>query len=148
VCSTAKTELVRSLGADAVIDYTREDFTERPERYDLVVDTAGRRPLSRVRRVLTAHGTLVIVGGEGGGRLTGGFERQLGALVLSRFVGQRLVPVAATDRRVDLLFLKDVIEDGKLTPVLDRTFALGDAAQALTDAEEGHGSGKKVIVVT
>jgi NADPH:quinone reductase-like Zn-dependent oxidoreductase len=72
----------------------------------------------------------------------------LGALVLSRFVGQRLVPVAATDRRVDLLFLKDVIEDGKLTPVLDRTFALGDAAQALTDAEEGHGSGKKVIVVT
>jgi len=62
--------------------------------------------------------------------------------------GQRLVPVAATDRRVDLLFLKDVIEDGKLTPVLDRTFALGDAAQALTDAEEGHGSGKKVIVVT
>jgi NADPH:quinone reductase-like Zn-dependent oxidoreductase len=148
VCSTAKTELVRSLGADAVIDYTREDFTDRPERYDLIVDTAGRRSLSRVRRALTPHGTLVIVGGEGGGRLTGGFERQLGALVLSRFASQRLVPLMAVDRRADLLFLKDVIENGKLTPVIDRTFALGEATQALTDAEEGHGSGKKIIVVT
>ena len=75
VCSTAKTELVRSLGADVVIDYTREDFADRPERYDLILDTAGRRSLSRLRRALTARGTLVIVGGEGGGRLTGGFER-------------------------------------------------------------------------
>jgi NADPH:quinone reductase-like Zn-dependent oxidoreductase len=147
VCSTAKTELVRSLGTDAVIDYTREDFADRPERYDLIVDTAGRRSLSRLRGALTARGTLVIVGGEGGGVLTGGFERQLRAFVLSRFVGQRLVPLAAGDPRVDLLFLKDVIEDGKLTPVIDRTFALGDAPQALTDAEEGHGSGKKVVVV-
>ena len=147
VCSTPKTELVRSLGADAVIDYTREDFTDRPERYDVIVDTAGRRSLSRVRRALTARGTLVIVGGEGGGRLTGGFERQFRAFVLSRFGSQRLVPLVAVDRRVDLLFLKDVIEDGKLTPVIDRTFALNDAAQALTDAEEGHGSGKKVVVV-
>jgi NADPH:quinone reductase-like Zn-dependent oxidoreductase len=89
----------------------------------------------------------VIVGGEGGGRLTGGFERQLSAVVVSRFVSQRLVPLAAVDRRRDLLFLKDVIEDGKLTPVIDRTFALNDAARALTDAEEGHGSGKKIIVV-
>lgn len=147
VCSAAKMELVRALGADAVIDYTREDFTERPERYDLIVDTAGRRPLSRVRRALTTRGTLVIVGGEGGGRLTGGFERQLRAFALSRFVSQRLVPLTAVDRRADLLFLKDIIEDGKLTPVIDRTFALDDAAQALTDAEEGHGSGKKVIVM-
>jgi NADPH:quinone reductase-like Zn-dependent oxidoreductase len=146
VCSTAKTELVRSLGADVAIDYTREDFTDRPERYDLILDTAGRRSLSRLRRALTARGTLVIVGGEGGGRLTGGFERQLRAAALSRFVSQRLVPLAAVDRRTDLHFLKDVIEDGKLTPVIDRTFALGEAAQALTDAEEGHGRGKKVIV--
>jgi NADPH:quinone reductase-like Zn-dependent oxidoreductase len=146
VCSTAKTELVRSLGADVAIDYTREDFADRPERYDLILDTAGRRSLSRLRRALTARGTLVIVGGEGGGRLTGGFERQLRAAALSRFVSQRLVPLAAVDRRADLHFLKDVIEDGKLTPVIDRTFALGEAAQALTDAEEGHGRGKKVIV--
>jgi NADPH:quinone reductase-like Zn-dependent oxidoreductase len=130
-----------------VIHYTREDFTDRPERYDLIVDTAGRRSLSRVRRALTPRGTLVIVGGEGGGRLTGGFERQVRALLLSRFVSQRLVPLAAVDRRVDLLFLKDVIEAGKLTPVIGQTFALGDAAHALTDAEEGHGSGKKVIVM-
>jgi NADPH:quinone reductase-like Zn-dependent oxidoreductase len=88
----------------------------------------------------------VIVGGEGGGRLTGGFERQLRAVVLSRFVSQRLVALTAVDRRADLLFLKDVIEDGKLTPVIDRTFALGEAAHALTDAQEGHGRGKKVIV--
>jgi NADPH:quinone reductase-like Zn-dependent oxidoreductase len=147
VCSTPKTGLVYSLGADAVIDYTREDFTDRPERYDLIVDTAGRRSLSRLRRALTGRGTLVVVGGEGGGRLTGGFERQLRAFALSRFVSQRLVPLTAVDRRADLLFLKDIIEDGKLTPVIDRTFALGDAAQALTDAEEGHGSGKKVIVM-
>jgi NADPH:quinone reductase-like Zn-dependent oxidoreductase len=146
VCSTAKTELVRSLGADVVIDYTREDFVERPERYDLILDTAGRRSLSRLRRALTPRGTLVIVGGEGGGRLTGGFERQLRAAALSRFVSQRLVPLAAVDRRADLHFLKDVIEDGNLTPVIDRTFALGEAAEALTDAEEGHGRGKRVIV--
>src|SRR5918911_1927354 len=147
VCSTAKTELVRSLGADAVIDYTREAFAERPERYDLIVDTAGRRSLSRLRHALTPCGTLVVVGGEGGGRLTGGFERQLGALVLSRVVSQRLVPLMAADRRVDLLFLKDVLEEGKLTPVIDRTFTLAEAAQALTDAQEGHGRGKKVIVI-
>ena len=89
----------------------------------------------------------MIVGGEGGGRLTGGFERQLRAFALSRFVSQRLVLLTAVDRRADLLFLKDIIEDGKLTPVIDRTFALDDAAQAFTDAEEGHGSGKKVIVM-
>jgi NADPH:quinone reductase-like Zn-dependent oxidoreductase len=147
VCSMAKMELVRSLGADAVIDYTREDFADRPERYDLVLDTAGRRSLSRLRRALTPRGTLVIVGGEGGGRLTGGFERQLRAVVLSRFVSQRLVALTAVDRGADLLLLKDVIEDGKLTPVIDRTFALGEAAQALTDAQEGHGRGKKVIVI-
>src|ERR687883_1151565 len=144
VCSTAKTELVRSLGADAVIDYTREDFADRPERYDLIVDTAGRRSLSRLRRALTPRGTLVIVGGEGGGRLTGGFERQLRAAVLSRFASQRLVPLTAVDRRADLLYLKDVIEDGELTPVIGQPFALSEAAQALTDAQEGHGRGKKV----
>jgi len=147
VCSTAKTELVRSLGADAVIDYMREDFADRPERYDLILDAAGRRSLSHLRRALTPRGTLVIVGGEGGGRLTGGFERQLRAGVLSRFVSQRLVPLTAVDRRADLLFLKDVIEDDKLKPVIDRTFALGEAAQALTDTEEGHGRGKRVIVI-
>ena len=87
------------------------------------------------------------VGGEGGGHLTGGFDRQLRAVVLSRFVSQRLVPLTAVDRRADLHFLKDVIEAGKLTPVIDRTFMLSEAAQALTDAEEGHGRGKRVIMI-
>jgi NADPH:quinone reductase-like Zn-dependent oxidoreductase len=147
VCSTPKVDLVRSLGADHVIDYTREDFAEQAQRYDLILDTAGRRPLSRLRRALTPRGTLVIVGGEGGNRWTGGFERQLRAALLSRFVGQQLRALTAVDRRADLLFLKDLIEAGKLTPVIDRTYPLDEAAGALDDADEGHGRGKKVITV-
>jgi NADPH:quinone reductase-like Zn-dependent oxidoreductase len=146
VCSTPKVDLVRSLGADHVIDYTREDFAARG-RHDLILDTAGRRSLSDLRRALTPQGTLVIVGGEGGGPLTGGFERQLRALVLSRFVAQQLRPLTAVDRRADLLSLKDLIEAGKLAPVIDRTYPLAEAAKALADADEGHGRGKKVVTV-
>jgi NADPH:quinone reductase-like Zn-dependent oxidoreductase len=147
VCSTAKMDLVRSIGADEVIDYTREDFTEQPPPYDLILDTAGRRSLSRLRRALAPGGTLVIVGGEGGGRMTGGFERQLMAAVLSPFVPQRLRSLTAVDRRKDLLFLKDLIEAGQVTPVVDRTYPLDEADKALTDADEGHGRGKKIITV-
>jgi NADPH:quinone reductase-like Zn-dependent oxidoreductase len=147
VCSTAKVDLVRSLGADHVIDYTRDDFAEQPHRYDVILDTAGRRSLSRLRRALAPRGTLVIVGGEGGGRLTGGFERQLRAAVLSPLLSQHLRPLTAVDRRGDLLFLKDLIEAGKLTPVIDKTYPLGEAAKALTDADEGHGRGKKIIAL-
>ena len=89
----------------------------------------------------------MIVGGEGGGPWTGGFERQLRALVLSRFVDQHLRPLTAVDRRKDLLYLKDLIEAGKLTPVVDRTYPLEEAPKALADADEGHGRGKKVITV-
>lgn len=147
VCSTSKVDLVRSLGADDVIDYTREDFVARGEHHDLILDTAGRRSLSELRRALTPQGTLVIVGGEGGGPWTGGFERQLWAVVLSRFVPQQLRPLTAVDRREDLLYLKDLIEAGKLTPVIERTYPLDEAAKALADADEGHGRGKKVITV-
>jgi NADPH:quinone reductase-like Zn-dependent oxidoreductase len=147
VCSTTKVDLVRSVGAEHVIDYTREDFLDGAQRYDLILDTAGRRSLSKLRRALAPHGTLVIVGGEGGGRLTGGFERQVRAAALSPFVGQRLRSVMSSERREDLLFLKDLIEAGKLTPVISRTFALEDAAKALSDADEGHGRGKTVITV-
>jgi NADPH:quinone reductase-like Zn-dependent oxidoreductase len=147
VCSTPKLDLVRSIGADHVIDYTREEFAGRAERYDLILDTAGRRSLSQLRRALTPRGTLVIVGGEGGGRLTGGFERQLRAVLLSRFVDQRLRALTAVDRREDLLFLKHLIEAGKLTPVIDGIFPLTEAPKALADADEGHGRGKKVITV-
>ena len=147
VCSTSKVDLVRSLGADHVIDYTREDFAARGEHHDLILDTAGRRSLAHLRRALTPRGTLVIVGGEGGGPWTGGFERQLWAPVVSRFVPQQLRPLTAVDRREDLLYLKDLIEAGKLTPVIDRTYRLDEAAKALANADEGHGRGKKVITV-
>jgi NADPH:quinone reductase-like Zn-dependent oxidoreductase len=148
VCRTTKLDLVRSLGADDVVDYTRDDFADQAHRYDLIVDTAGRRSLSRLRRALAPRGTLVIVGGEGGGRLTGGFERQLRALLLSPFLPQRLRALSAVDRREDLLFLKDLIEAGKLTPVIDRTYPLNEAREALGDADEGHGRGKKIITVS
>jgi NADPH:quinone reductase-like Zn-dependent oxidoreductase len=147
VCSTPKADLVRSLGADHVIDYTREDFADQPRRYDLILDAAGRRSLSHLRRALAPRGRLVIVGGEGGGRLTGGFERQLGAVLLSPFLRQQLRSLVAVDRRADLLFLKDVIEAGKVTPVISKTYPLNEAPKALSDADEGHGRGKAVISV-
>ena len=147
VCSTTKVDLVRSLGADHVIDYTREDFADGAQRYDLILDTAGRRSLAHLRRALTPKGTLVIVGGEGGGRLTGGFERQLRAALLSPLVGQRLRAVMSTERQEDLRYLKDVIEAGEVTPVISETYPLAEAAKALSDADEGHGRGKTVIIV-
>jgi len=147
VCSTPKVDLVRSIGADDVIDYTREDFADGVQRYDLILDTAGRRSLSHLRRALTPRGTLAIVGGEGGGRWIGGFDRQLRAALLSPFVAQRLRPVSSAERQEDLVFLKDVIEAGKVTPVISRTYPLEEAAKALGDADEGHGQGKAVITL-
>lgn len=147
VCSTTKVDLVRSIGADHVIDYTREDFGDGAQRYDLILDTAGRRPLSHLRRALTPRGTLVIVGGEGGGRWIGGFDRQLRAALVSRFVAQRLRPLTSVERQKDLLCLKEFIEAGKVTPVINRTYPLNEAPKALSDADEGHGRGKVVITV-
>lgn len=149
VCSEAKADLVRSIGADHVIDYTREDFTDGTQRYDLILDTAGRRPLLHLRRALTPRGTLVIVGGEGGGRWLAGFQRMvLWAPLLSLFVGQRLRGLMSSESREDLLFLKDLIEAGKVTPVISKTYPLNEAPKALGDAEEGHGLGKKVIIAS
>jgi NADPH:quinone reductase-like Zn-dependent oxidoreductase len=147
VCSTTKLDLVRAIGADHVIDYTREDFADEAHRYDLILDTAGRRSLSHLRRALAPRGTLVIVGGEGGGRWTGGFERQLRAVLLSPFLRQRLGSLTAVDRREDLLFLKDLIEAGQVTPVISKTYPLNEAPKALGDADEGHGTGKAVVTV-
>jgi NADPH:quinone reductase-like Zn-dependent oxidoreductase len=147
VCSTTKVDLVRSLGAERVIDYTREDFEDTGQRYDLILDTAGRRSLSHLRRALAPEGTLVIVGGEGGGRWTGGFERQVRAGLLSPFVRQRLRPLMSVERREDLLVLKDLIEAGKVAPVISATFPLPEAAKALADADEGHARGKAVITM-
>jgi NADPH:quinone reductase-like Zn-dependent oxidoreductase len=148
VCGADKAELVRSLGADRVVDYTREDVTESAERYDVVVDTAGRRPLNRLRRLLARDGTLVIVGGEGGGRFTGGFLRGvLKAPVLSLLVRQRMRGLVAKERQEDLEALRAMIEAGQVTPVVDRTYPLDEAPQAIRAWARGHARGKVAISV-
>jgi NADPH:quinone reductase-like Zn-dependent oxidoreductase len=148
VSSTSKQDLVRSIGADDVIDYTAEDFTDGSRHWDVIVDTAGRRPLSELRRALTPKGTLVIVGGDGGGRWTGGFFRgMLRAPIVSLFVGQRLRGLATKVKREDVITLTELVEAGTLKPVIDRTYPLIEAPDAIRYLEEGHSRGKVVITV-
>ncbi len=148
VCSTTKMDLVRSIGADDVIDYTREDFADGSRHWDVIVDTAGRRPLSQLRRALTPKGTLVIVGGDGGGRWTGGFFRgMLRAPVVSLFVSQRLRGLATKIKQEDLVTVAELVEAGTVTPVIDRTYPLIDAPDAIRYLEQGHAGGKIVITV-
>jgi NADPH:quinone reductase-like Zn-dependent oxidoreductase len=145
VASTSKLDLVRSLGADEVIDHTREELTGR---WDAIVDTAGRRPLRVLRKLLTPTGTLAIVGGEGGGRWTGGFFRQiLRAPLLSLVTKQRLRPVMAAESPEDLRALVELIERGEVTPVVGRTFPLVEAPDAIRYLEQGHAAGKVVVTV-
>jgi NADPH:quinone reductase-like Zn-dependent oxidoreductase len=140
-------DLVRSIGADDVIDYTREDVTDGTRHWDLILDTAGRRTLSQLRRALTPNGTLVIVGGEGAGRWLGGFDRNLRAVVLSRFVGQRLRMLSSKPGQADLQVLREFLEAGKVTPLIGRTYPLGEVPEAIRQLVEGHGGGKVVITV-
>jgi NADPH:quinone reductase-like Zn-dependent oxidoreductase len=147
VCSTSKAELVRAIGADEVIDYTREDFTEGTRQFDLILDTAGRRSLGQLRRTLTPQGTLVIVGGEGGDRWLGGFQRQIFAPVRALFTEQKLMGLISKERQQDLLTLKDLIEAGKLKPVIDRSCPLREAPQAIRYLAQGHARGKVVLTV-
>ena len=147
VCSTPKVDMVRSLGADHVIDYTRDDFADGQQRYDVILDIGGNASLSRLRRALAPKGTLVIAGGETDGRWLGGSDRQIRALVLSRFVGQKLTTFVASENHEDLIVLKELIEAGKVTPVIDRTYPLGDAADAIRYLQQGHARGKVVITV-
>ena len=147
VCSTAKLELVRSIGADLVIDYTRDDFSQMGQRYDLILDIAGNRSLSLLRSALTPEGTLVIVGGEGGGPWLGGTDRQIRALILSPFVRHNLRNFISVENKEDLLVLKELIESGKVTPVIDRTYPLREAPEAIRYLEDGHARGKVVIKV-
>jgi NADPH:quinone reductase-like Zn-dependent oxidoreductase len=147
-CSTAKIDLVRALGADRVVDYTQEDVADGRERYDLVLDAGGNRSLSHLRRALTPAGTLVIVGGEGGGRWLGGFQRQmLAAPLLSLVVGQRLRAVTGTERAEDLLVLKELIEAGKVMPAVDRSYPLAETADAIRHLRSGRARGKLVVTV-
>jgi NADPH:quinone reductase-like Zn-dependent oxidoreductase len=148
VGSTSKVDLIRSAGADDVIDYTREDFADGVRHWDVIVDTAGRRPLSVLRRALTPKGTLVIVGGDGGGNWTGGFFRgMLRGPLVSLFVGQRLRGLATKVTQEDLLTVKELVEAGSLTPVIDRTFPLIEAPDAVRYLAEGHAGGKIVVTV-
>jgi NADPH:quinone reductase-like Zn-dependent oxidoreductase len=148
VCSTSKARLVRSLGADDVIDYTHDEIDCNGGRYDVIIDTAGNRRLSLLRRAMTPHGTLVLVGGEhGGGRVLGGFDRQLRAPLVSMFVRQRLRGLVAKERAEDLEALTRLIESGAVTPVIDRTYALADAPDAIRYLAEGHAAGKVAVTV-
>ena len=146
VCSTAKTDLVRAVGADHVIDYTREDFAKGPERYDLILDIGGNSSLARLRRALTPRGTLVIVGGEDSGRWTG-MSRQLRALALSPFVRQRLTIRIPKETHADIELLGELSEAGQLTPVIDKTYPLADAADAMRYLEAGRARGKIAIAI-
>jgi NADPH:quinone reductase-like Zn-dependent oxidoreductase len=145
VCSTAKLAMVRSLGADHVIDYTRQDFAELGNRYDLILDIAGNPTLSRLRRALTPTGTAVLTGGEDGGNVTGGMNRQLRGLLLSLFVSQRVAMFIHNGRGSDLERLTTLIEDGSVTPSVDRVYPLDEAPEAMRHLAAGNVRGKVAI---
>lgn len=147
VCSTAKVELVRSLGATHVIDYTRADFLEAGRRYDLVFDIAGSRPLPELRRALRPDGTLLLVGGEGGGRWLGELRRTIKAGLRSPFVRHRMPMFISVSRKDDLLALSKLMGAGKVTPVVDRTYPLDRTPDAIRDLTEGRAKGKLVISI-
>jgi NADPH:quinone reductase-like Zn-dependent oxidoreductase len=147
VCSSTKLDTVRSIGASHVIDYTREDFVETGRRWDLILDIAGNRSLSHLRRALTPRGTLVIIGGEEGDRWIGGTDRLLRALALSPFVRHNLRTFIARVLQEDLLFLKELIEAGTVTPVVDKTYPLSQAPDAVRHLAAGRARGKVVIIV-
>jgi len=147
VCSTRNVERVRALGADHVVDYTREDFSAGAERYDLIVDTVGNHGLSELRRVLRPKGAVVIVGGPSDNRWIGPLTSVAKGWLFSRFVEQRFGMMLARMNKADLEALSDLMQQGKLTPVIDRHYALADAADAIRYVEAGHAQGKVIIDV-
>ncbi len=147
VCSTSNVDLVSSIGADEVVDYTAGGFTEAKRQYDLIIDLVGNRSLSDLRRALTPKGTLVLVGG-GGGNLLGPLADPIRAFVLSRFVSQRLLPFLAKLRTTDMVFLTELIGAGKVSPVIGRTYPLSEVPDAIRHVETGHARGKTVITVS
>jgi NADPH:quinone reductase-like Zn-dependent oxidoreductase len=147
VCSPAKADFVRSLGAEQVLDHTRDDFADGTRRYDLILDLGGNPGVLRLRRALTPTGTAVLIGGEEGGRFTGGLGRQLRALMLTRFSGQRLTTLLCRERYEDLDELARLIQAGVLTPALDGVYPLERVANAMSDLEAGKVRGKSAITV-
>ena len=148
VASTKKLDLVRALGADHVVDYTREDFADGRHRYDVILDIGGNTRLADVRRALTPHGRLVIIGGETDGRLLGGSSRQIRARLLSPFVGQQLGTFIARENAGDLTALRKLIEAGTVTPAVDRTYPLAEAAGAVRHLMDGRVRGKVVVSIS
>ncbi len=147
VASTAKIDMVRSLGADHTIDYTRGDIDESGIRYDVILDIGGNRPLAVLRRALSPQGRLVIVGGETDGRWLGGTDRQIRALILSPFVSQKLGTFISSENNEDLATLRELIETGKVAPGIDSTYPLSEAAAAIRHLHAGRARGKVVIDV-
>ena len=144
VCSTTKLDLVRELGADEVIDYTKDEITEQ---YDFILDTAGARTLTELRRALTPNGTLMIVGAETGGKVLGGIDRGLRALIISPFIGPRLAVLVSTEKAEVYDELRELIEAGALKPVIDQTYPLADAASAVRRLTETHARGKLALKI-
>ncbi|WNG29335.1 NAD(P)-dependent alcohol dehydrogenase [Cystobacter fuscus] len=147
VCSTRHVDKVRSLGADRVIDYTREDFTRGPERYDVMLDLVGNRPATACRAVLEPKGVFVSSAGSPGGNWIGPIVWMLGVMLAGMFGSQKMTSLMAMPRREDLLVLRSLIEAGKVTPVIERRYALRETAAALSHVAEGHAQGKTVIFV-
>ena len=152
VDNTKKLEMVRSIGADQVIDYTKEDFTQSGERYDLIFDIPGNHPFSACRHVLAPNGKYVLIGhdrfGQGAGRWLGSIPRVLKLVALSPFVSQIPTPkFSMPDKKNQMVVLKQLMETGKLTPVIDRTYSLGEVPEAIRYLEEGHAQGKVIITV-
>ncbi|HEY6621155.1 MAG TPA: NAD(P)-dependent alcohol dehydrogenase [Steroidobacteraceae bacterium] len=147
VCSTRNVDMVKSIGADHVIDYTKEDFTQGSVRYDLIIDNVGNHTLSKLRHVLTPNGTLVSVGGPSNNRWLGPLATSVDAYFVSPFVTQKLMFMLAQANQDDLNVLRQLIEAGKLAPVIDRRYKLAETAQAISYLERGHARGKVVIAV-
>lgn len=147
VCGPGKADFVRALGATDVIDYTSQEITDARHQFDIILDAAGNRPLSLLRRALAPKGVLVIAGGEGGGDWVGGLGRQLRGYALTPFLGQTLSSVIATVRHKDLLTLKRLVEAGTIAPAIDRTYPLTEAVAAIKHLETGHPQGKIVVAI-
>jgi NADPH:quinone reductase-like Zn-dependent oxidoreductase len=147
VASTTKLDLIRSLGAHQVVDYTHEDFAEKKHYYDVILDTGGHSSLSHLRRALAPQGTAVIVGAETDGKWFGGFDRSIRAMVLSRFIDQTLVAFVNSENADDLIAITELIEAGKVTPTVDRAFPLSEAPKAISYLIDGHARGKVVVTI-
>ena len=147
VCSTRNVAMVQSIGADHVIDYSQEDFTKGAQRYDLIVDTVGNHPLLKYRRVLNPKGIFVLVGAPNEGRWLGGVSVMLKAMMLSPFVSQQFLPFLAELNQKDLTILGELVQAGKLTPVIDRRYKLSEVPAAIRYLEQGHARGKVIISV-